>query len=68
MSNRREWIPIVGGTKSGTLIESDEPFSITIYDTTDGRTEQIQSSFTGQQHIAIVDLPVTTIACMEVLS
>jgi hypothetical protein len=60
------WIPVVGNINSGTLIESDTPFSITVY-YPDGDTVHIEAcSCDGVQYAAVMDVPVKAVACLEV--
>ena len=61
------WVPVVGSEKTGTLFESDAPFSVTVYNPADGYMEQVGCSCQDELHYsAVVDVPVGTVACVEV--
>jgi hypothetical protein len=61
------WVPVVGSTKTGTLIESDAPFSVTVYYLADGSLEQVGCCCADKLHYAaVVDVPVGVVACVEV--
>jgi hypothetical protein len=61
------WQPIAGSVKSGMLIESDVPFSVTVYDPADGSLLQVGCSWDDELHYAaVVDLPVGSVGCVEV--
>jgi hypothetical protein len=61
------WVPMVGSVKTGMLLESDAPFSVTIYSLADGYVEQVGCSYKDDlQYVAVVDVPVAAVACVEV--